>query len=38
VARACRKELEQRRVERPADVTPEWEAWVAQLQANADAT
>ena len=38
VARAYRKELEQRRVERPADVTPEWEAWVAQLQADADAT
>ena len=38
VARVFRKELEQRRVERPADVTPEWEAWVEQLQADADAT
>lgn len=38
VARAYRNELEQRRLERPADVTPEWAAWVAQLQADADAT
>ncbi len=38
VARAHRNELEQRRVERPTDVTPEWEAWVAQLQADADQT
>ena len=38
VARAYRNDLEQRRVERPAEVTHEWEAWVAQLQADADAT
>jgi hypothetical protein len=37
VARVHRNELEQRRVERPGDATPEWEAWVARLQADADA-